>query len=129
MLATGFSAARDGADFNTQRVASDRQMRDALLRVADVAGSRGLSRCAPIQTATHRAIPILAYKLGRRPSDIHVVLPAHAHAGLVFAAAPEAIVGDVSLLPGVTIHSQDLVPPENFQRLAGNRWWTLAARC
>jgi hypothetical protein len=47
----------------------------------------------------------------------------------VFAAAPEAIVGDVDLQPGVTIHSQDLVPPRAFQRLTGNRWWTLAARC
>jgi hypothetical protein len=129
VLATGFGAVREGVDFNTQRVAGDRQMRDALLSVADVAASRGLSRCAPIQTATHRAIPILAYKLGRRPSGIHVVLPARARAGLVFAAAPEAIVGDVDLLPGVTIHSQDLVPPKTFQRLAGNRWWTLAARC
>jgi hypothetical protein len=110
-------------------VASDAQMRDALLRVADVASARGLSQCAPIQTATHRAIPILAYRLERRPSDIHVVLPAHARSGLVFAAAPEAIVGDVDLQAGVTIHSQDLVPPRSFQRLTGNRWWTLAARC
>jgi hypothetical protein len=123
------SATRGGIDFNRERVADDRSMRAALVDLTDVARSRGLAGCAPVQAATHRAIPLLAYGLGRRPSQIHVVLPVHARSGLLFAAPPATLVGDVGLLPGVTIRSQELVPPRSFQRIASNRWWTLAARC
>lgn len=128
-LAGGAAAARSGIDFNLQRVANDRATSAALLRLADVARARGLAGCTPVAAATHRAIPLLAYSLGKRPSEIHVVLPVHALSGLLFAAPPETLVGDVGLLPGVTIRSQELVPPRSFRRLASNRWWTLAARC
>src|SRR4051794_1496792 len=128
-LVGGAPAARDGIDFNRERVAGDKQIRDALLRMADVAKARGLAGCAPLATATHRAIPLLAYALDRRPSQIHVVLPAKQRSGLLFAAPPATLVGDVGLLPGVTIRSQELVPPKSFDQLGKNRWWTLAARC
>jgi hypothetical protein len=111
-------------------VADASTVRRALTHVADVAHARGLAgRCDPIQTMTHRAIPVLAYRLGLKPSAVHVTLPADARRGLVFGGPPETLIGDVGLYPGVTIRSQQLVPPRSFTRLASNRWWTLAARC
>ena len=128
-LVGGAGAAREEIDFNREQVARNKLMRDALLQLADVARERGLAGCAPIGTATHRAIPLLAYALDRRPSDIHVVLPAKQRSGLLFAAPAATLIGDVGLLPGVTIRSQELVTPSSFTRLGATRWWTLAARC
>jgi hypothetical protein len=129
-LAGGAAAARDGIRLNRDRVDADRAEAHALARVADVAESRGLvGRCAPVQAMTHRAIPELAYRFDVRPSEVHVTLPADAHRGLVFTGPPTTLIGDVGLLPGVTIRSQQLVPPRAFRRVAATPWWTLAARC
>jgi hypothetical protein len=128
-LAGGVSATRADIDFNRDRAGDDVTRSAALTRVADAALSRGVAGCSPALAATHRAVPLLAYRLGRRPSGIRVGLPAEARSGLVVTASVDALIGDVGLLPGVTIRSTDLVPPKGFTRLASNRWWALAARC
>lgn len=129
-LAGGAAAARDGIDLNRERVDAGRAEAHALARVADAAGERGLvRRCAPVQAMTHRAIPELAYRLDMRPSEVRVTLPADARRGLVFTGPAQTLIGDVGLLPGVTIRSQQLVPPRAFRRVATTPWWTLAARC
>jgi hypothetical protein len=129
-LATTVSGTRAGLALDRERVADGRAMNRALIRLADVAQARGLERgCAPVQAATHRAIPALAYRLGVRPSRVRVVVPSRARRGVVFSALPAALIGDVGLYPGVTIRAQELVPPRGFRRLAANHWWSLAGRC
>lgn len=130
VLATGVSGTRSGIQLDRDQVARSGEVNRALIRLADVAKARGLAHgCAPVQAATHRAIPALAYRLGLRPSEIREVKPVRARHGVVFSALPAALIGDVGLYPGVTIRAQELVPPRSFTRVAANHWWNLAARC
>jgi hypothetical protein len=129
-LATSVSVARDGIQLNRDRVASDRAIEHGLSRVADAARSDGLMHgCTPVQAMTHRAIPLLAYRLHVRPSQVHVVLPSDARRGIVFSGPPTTLISDVGLSPGVTVRSKQLEPPRTFTRVGSNPEWTVSARC
>ncbi len=124
-LATGVGAARDDIHSRRANIERDAANDSALLSAAN----RADARCRPVQAAAYRAVPVLAYRLGLSPSDVHVVRPARARGGLVFTGPAATLIGDVGLYPGVTVRSQELVPPRGFTRIAGGGPWTLFARC
>jgi hypothetical protein len=124
-LAVSLTDTRDAIDLRRDRLAQQRAVDDALVGLV----GRATRRCRPVQVATYRAVPVVAYRLGLEPSDVHVVRPATARSGVLLTGTVETIASDVGLLPGVTIRSQDLAPPSTFARVAANRWWVLAERC
>jgi hypothetical protein len=106
---------RDSADFARSVDAS----------VRDVA-RRAPEGCGPVTVATNRAMPLVAYELEVRPSDI-AVAPDRRDRGILFAARAPVVATDIDYdreVPGA-----DTPLPRGFARLAASEWWSLGARC
>jgi hypothetical protein len=130
VLLAGAPGARRDLDLTAEQSRDRRAIQTALFEVARTARDGDLTkRCRPLQAAVYRPVPLIAQRLGVRPSEIQVTRPFRARDGLMFAAALEAVSGDVGLYPGVVIPAEQLALPPQFRRVASNRWWTLGARC
>ncbi len=106
---------RDSADFARS---ADASVRDVARRVPE--------GCGPVTVATNRAMPLVAYELEVRPSDI-AVAPDRRDRGILFAARAPVVATDIDYdreVPGA-----DTPLPRGFARLAASEWWSLGARC
>ncbi len=106
---------RDSADFARS---VDASVRDVARRVPE--------GCGPVTVATNRAMPLVAYELEVRPSDI-AVAPDRRDRGILFAARAPVVATDIDYdreVPGA-----DTPLPRGFARLAASEWWSLGARC
>jgi hypothetical protein len=122
VVAAGLPATVDEIDDAKRSAAFARDLDRSLHEVAD----RAPRDCGPVQVATDRAVPVLAYLLGVDPSEIAVVPPVE-QAGLLFAARAEVVGTDIDF--DRSKPAADLRLPRGFTRVAESEWWTLGARC
>jgi hypothetical protein len=93
--------------------------------------------CGPVAVPNHRAVPRLAFGLGRRPTDIVSASEAVsaeekkklAEAGYYVEPASSFVIHNYILDPNDKTNFEEVEPPAGFHEVASNESWVIYSRC